>query len=431
MLNTQTDIDSENQCGDFVVALNMGSSTLKFAAYRCEDEPVQVVSGVVDRFGFQDSTVIWIRDGSQHVDRLPTSESDLASCLKVLWAILTEANGGADVDAVVHRVVHGGPEYSEPHVITTELLQKLRLFSPLAPEHLPAEIDLIETLRKLFPELVQIACFDTAFHHDLPTVTRILPIPRRYERLGVRRYGFHGLSYTYLLEELKRRAGPEVANGRVILAHLGNGASLAAVRDGRCLDTSMGFTPAAGLVMGSRSGDLDPGLFAYLARTESMTADQFDELVNQQSGMLGVSEKSSDMRELLALEESDLQAADAVSLFCYQAKKWIGSFAAVLGGVDAIVFSGGIGEHCESIRSRICEGLSFLGISLNQSSNSKHSTLISASDSQVSVYAIKTDEELLMARLANTLLATLRPTAMEANKLNSVSLSERVIDHAN
>lgn len=431
MLNTQTDIDSENQCGDFVVALNMGSSTLKFAAYRCEDEPVQVVSGVVDRFGFQDSTVIWIRDGSQQVDRLPTSESNPASCLKVLWAILTEANGRADVDAVVHRVVHGGPECSKPHMITTELLQKLRLFSPLAPEHLPAEIDLIETLRKLFPELVQIACFDTAFHQDLPMVARMLPIPRRYERLGVRRYGFHGLSYSYLLEELKRRAGPEIANGRVILAHLGNGASLAAVRDGRCLDTSMGFTPAAGLVMGSRSGDLDPGLFAYLARTESMTADQFDELVNQQSGMLGVSEKSSDMRELLALEESDLQAADAVSLFCCQAKKWIGSFTAVLGGVDAIVLSGGIGEHCESIRSRICEGLSFLGISLNQSSNAKHSTLISASDSQVAVYVIKTDEELLMARLANTLLATLRPTAMEANKLNSVSLSERVIDHAN
>jgi acetate kinase len=289
----------------------------------------------------------------------------------------------------------------------------------------------MQTLRKLFPELIQIACFDTAFHHDLPKLARILPIPRRYERLGVRRYGFHGLSYTYLLEALKRLAGPEIANGRVILAHLGNGASLAAVSEGRCMDTSMGFTPAAGLVMGSRCGDLDPGIFAYLARTESMTADQFDELVNQQSGMLGVSEISSDMRELLAREESDLQAADAVSLFCYQAKKWIGSFAAVLGGLDAIVFSGGIGENCDSIRSRICESLSFLGVSLNQSSNSKHSTLISASGSQVAVYVIKTDEELLMVRSAITLLATLRPTATEAIRLNPGSTSGRVSDHAN
>ena len=425
------DIYSENQCGRFVVALNVGSSTLKFSAYRCEDEPVKVISGVVDRFGSPDSTVIWTRNGSQRVDRLSTPDSDHSSCIKFLWAILTEAIGGADFDAVVHRVVHGGPEYSKPHVITSELLQKLRHFSPLAPEHLPAEIDLIETLRKLLPELVQIACFDTAFHHDLPTVARILPIPRRYERLGVRRYGFHGLSYTYLLEELKRRAGPEVANARVILAHLGNGASLAAVRDGRCLDTSMGFTPAAGLVMGSRCGDLDPGLFAYLAHTESMTADRFNELVNKQSGMLGVSEISSDMRELLACEESDSRAADAVALFCYQAKKWIGSFAAVLGGLDTIVFSGGIGENCESIRTRICDGLDFLGVSLNEASNSEHSSLISARGSKVAVYVIKTDEELLMARSANSLLATLRPTAMEANELNPLSLSERVIDHAN
>jgi len=420
-----------NQCGNFVVALNIGSSTLKFAAYRCEDEPVQVMSGVVDQFRSTGATFIWSCDGDPHIERLSSSKYNLAGALTFLWARLTEAIGGSDFAAVVHRVVHGGPDFSQPHLITSEFLEKLRIISPLAPEHVPAVIDLIQTLRKLFPELIQIACFDTAFHHDLPKLARILPIPRRYERLGVRRYGFHGLSYTYLLEALKRLAGPEIANGRVILAHLGNGASLAAVSEGRCMDTSMGFTPAAGLVMGSRCGDLDPGIFAYLARTESMTADQFDELVNQQSGMLGVSEISSDMRELLAREESDLQAADAVSLFCYQAKKWIGSFAAVLGGLDAIVFSGGIGENCDSIRSRICESLSFLGVSLNQSSNSKHSTLISASGSQVAVYVIKTDEELLMVRSAITLLATLRPTATEAIRLNPGSTSGRVSDHAN
>lgn len=423
-------IHIENQSGGLIVALNVGSSTLKFAAYRREDKLVQLISGVVSRFGSLDSTVVWSCDEIQHVERLAPSQSSLDGCLKFLWSILTEATGGADFDAVVHRIVHGGPEYSKPQVITPELLENLRLLCPLAPEHLPAEIELIETLRKLSPELIQIACFDTAFHHNLPMVARVLPIPRHYERLGVRRYGFHGLSYTYLLEELKHRACPEIANGRVILAHLGNGSSLAAVRDGRCLDTSMGFTPASGLVMGSRCGDLDPGLFAYLARTEGMTTDRFDQLVNKQSGMLGISEKSSDMRELLAHEASDLQSADAVSLFCYQTKKWIGSFAAVLGGLDAIVFSGGIGEHCESIRSRICEGLSFLGISINQSLNSKHSTYISASDSKVAVYVIKTNEELLMARSATTLLATLQPTVTEAIELQPVSLSERNIDHA-
>ena len=297
-----------------------------------------------------------------------------------------------------HRVVHGGPRYAQPQVVTRNLLDDLRRLSSFAPEHLPAEIDLIAALSDRFPQLPQVACFDTAFHQDLPRVARLLPIPRRYEAMGVRRYGFHGLSYEFLMEELARLGDSTAASGRVILAHLGNGASLAAVRDGRCADTSMGFTPAAGLVMGRRSGDLDPGLVVYLARTEGMSAKQFDELVNKQSGMLGVSESSSDMRELLALENKDPRAADAIALFCYQTKKWIGSFAAALGGLDTLVFSGGIGEHCQSIRTRICDGLGFLGIELNEKLNAQHAGLISAEGSKVALRVIRTDEELLVAR---------------------------------
>jgi len=243
-----------------------------------------------------------------------------------------------------------------------------------------------------------VACFDTAFHRGLPRVARLLPLPRRYEAAGVRRYGFHGLSYEFLMEELARLAGPAAAQGRVILAHLGNGASLAAVRQGQCLDTTMAFTPAAGLVMGSRSGDLDPGLVAYLARTENLTAEQFDELINHQSGLLGVSEISSDTRELLALEDRDPRAAEAIALFCYQAKKWIGAFAAALGGLETLVFSAGIGENDPLMRTRICAGLGFLGLELDPAQNAANAPMISSDTSRVMVRVMRTDEELMIAR---------------------------------
>jgi acetate kinase len=242
-----------------------------------------------------------------------------------------------------------------------------------------------------------VACFDTAFHRTLPRVARLLPIPRRYAAMGVERYGFHGLSYAYLREELVR-LDPTAASGRVILAHLGNGASLAAVRDGKCLDTSMGFTPAAGLVMSTRSGDLDPGLFSFLARRERMTPARFARMINHESGLLGVSEISSDVRDLLAREARDVRAAEAVALFCYQAKKWIGSFAAALGGVDTLVFAGGIGENSPAIRARICDGLGFLGIGLNRQRNATNAPLISPDAGRVKVRVIRTDEELMIAR---------------------------------
>ncbi|MGH7971766.1 MAG: acetate/propionate family kinase, partial [Limisphaerales bacterium] len=247
-------------------------------------------------------------------------------------------------------------------------------------------------------DLPQIACFDTAFHHDLPRVASLIPIPRRYEAQGVRRYGFHGISCAYLVEELGRRTNAGIAHGRVILAHLGNGASITAVRGGRSIDTTMGFTPTAGLPMSTRSGDLDPGLVWFLAKTERLNAKQWNELVNFKSGLLGVSETSSDMRDLLAREAEDVRAAEAIALFCYQAKKYIGAFAAALGGLDALIFSGGIGEKAAPVRARICDGLGFLELEINDTKNNSNAGLISADTSRVGIHVIPTDEEWMIAR---------------------------------
>jgi acetate kinase len=263
---------------------------------------------------------------------------------------------------------------------------------------LPSEIQLIELIRQRHPKLPQVTCFDTAFHRCMPRVAKLLPIPRRYDAMGVQRYGFHGLSYAYLMEVLARLDEQAATTGRVILAHLGNGASMAAVRDGKSIDTSMSFTPTAGLVMSTRSGDLDPSLASYLARVEGTTTGQFFDMVNHQSGLLGVSEIASDMRELLAQENHDIRAAEAVALFCYQAKKWIGAFTAALGGLDTLVFAGGIGENAPNVRARICEGLAFLGIELSESRNAETAAVISMDTCRVTVRVIRTDEDLMIAR---------------------------------
>src|SRR2546428_2387220 len=300
--------------------------------------------------------------------------------------------------AVGHRVVHGGRHHTAPQRVTAKMLDELRRISSYDPEHMPAALRLIELVQKRLPNLPQVACFDTAFHRDLPRVARLLPIPRRFDSQGIQRYGFHGLSYAFVMQELSRVAGQEAANGRVVLAHLGNGASLAAVHGGKSIDTSMAFTPTAGVPMSTRSGDLDPGLVWYLARAEQMTPEQFHHMVNHQSGLLGVSEISPDMRDLLAREDDEVRAAEAVALFCYQAKKWIGAFAAALGGLDTLVFAGGIGENTPAIRARICEGLGFLGIELNEARNAENAPVISARAGRVTVRIIRTDEELMIAR---------------------------------
>jgi len=317
----------------------------------------------------------------------------------VLMDWLEKHNGSYALTAVGHRVVHGGPKYSESQIINKEMIDALLQLEAFDPEHLPEEILLTEAFHRRFPDLPQVACFDTAFHHDLPRVAQLLPIPRRYFAKGVRRYGFHGLSYAYLMGELNRLSKTGSEQGKVILAHLGNGASLAAVHDGRSVDTSMSFTPTAGVPMSTRSGDLDPGLLWYLNRTERMSAKQFNEMVNFQSGLLGVSETSSDMHDLLVQESKDVRAAEAVTLFCYQVKKYVGAFAAALGGLDTLVFAGGIGENVPTVRSRVCEGLKFLGIYLDEAQNAANAGVISTSASRVTVRVIHTDEELMIARL--------------------------------
>jgi acetate kinase len=323
---------------------------------------------------------------------------DHTVAVEVLMEWIEERGDHEVLAAVGHRVVHGGPKYSEPQVITAEMITELHRLSPFDPEHLPEEILLTEAFHHRFPGLAQVACFDTAFHHYLPRVAQLLAIPRRYEAQGIRRYGFHGLSYEFLMGELARLGDPAATKGRVILAHLGNGASLAAVRDGKSIDTSMGFTPTAGVTMSTRSGDLDPGLVWYLARSEKMSAKQFNEMVNFQSGLLGISETSSDMRDLLACEAHDVRAAEALALFCYQIRKRIGAYAAALGGLDTLVFSGGIGENASAIRARICEGLEFLGIEIEVKQNAANEVVISTASSRVAVHVIHTDEEQMIAR---------------------------------
>lgn len=382
----------------YVLAMNGGSSSIKFTLYRMGDSPKRRLHGKVDRIGLRGTTLTFDDlERNQHDSRI-IGDFDHRSAANFLIDWLDKQIGLTSIEAVGHRVVNGGAHHNEPQRVTQELLDALRRISAYAPEHLPSEIAVIDLFRERVPGLPQVVCFDTAFHRDMPRVAKILPIPRRFQAQGIERYGFHGLSYSFLMEELARVAGAEAALGGVILAHLGNGASLAAVRGGKSIDTSMGFTPAAGVPMGTRSGDLDPGLVWYLAQTEHMTAEQFHHMVNHESGLLGVSETSSDLRDLLAREADDVRAAEAVALFCYQVKKCIGAFAAALGGLGMLVFAGGIGENAPVIRARICADLGFLGIQLDPTRNKSNEPVISADASRVDVRVMSTDEELMIAK---------------------------------
>jgi acetate kinase len=379
-----------------ILTINGGSSSIKFAVYRIDDPLKRWLYGKVDRIGLAGTNLTCSDLTRNQQDSRVIEASDHRSAADVLIDWLEERIGFASVKAVGHRVVHG-MQYTEPHLVTKGLLDELHRISPYDPDHMPGEIELIEAFRQHHPKLPQVACFDTAFHRTMPRVAQLLPIPRRFEAMGVRRYGFHGLSYAYLLEELGRVASTKAAQGRVIFAHLGNGASLAAVRDGHSIDTSMGFTPAAGIPMGTRPGDLDPGVAWSMMLTENLTPKQFSNLINHESGLLGVSQTSSDMRDLLEHEASDVRAAEAVALFCYQVKKWIGAFAAALGGLDTLVFAGGIGENAPIVRARICERLGFLGIELEEERNMANAAVISADTSRVPVRVIHTDEEWMIA----------------------------------
>jgi acetate kinase len=380
-----------------ILTINGGSSSIKFALFEAGETLQRLLEGGIERIGLP-KAAFHVKGFGQMEDfsRL-IAAPDHTAAVNALMDWIEQRIGCDALTAVGHRVVHGGPKYHEPALITRDMVEELRQLKPFDPEHLPEEIQLTEAFHHRFSDLPQVACFDTAFHHDLPRLAQLLPIPRRYEAQGVRRYGFHGLSYAFLMGELARLAGAEAAQGRVILAHLGNGASLAAVHRGKPVDTSMSFTPTAGVPMSTRSGDLDPGLVWYLARTEDLDAKQFNEMVNFQSGLLGVSETSSDMCDLLDRETQDVRAAEAVAMFCYQVKKWIGAFAAASGGLDTLVFAGGIGEHAPTVRARICDGLDFLGIELEDKRNAANEGVISTNAGRVSVRVIHTDEEWMIA----------------------------------
>jgi len=386
-----------------VLTINSGSSSIKFAVYDITASPQRIATGQVERIGLHNARFRATGAERQTNETIAAGNHDQAVERIISW--LDQHGGLASIAAVGHRIVHGGDQFVESIAIDSKVIGELQRLAPLAPNHLPGEIAAIEAIQSRCPTLPQFGCFDTAFHRDLPRDARLLAVPRRYEAAGIRRYGFHGLSYQYLLRELERVAGSDAAHGRVIFAHLGAGCSLAAVKEGRCIDTTMGFTPTAGLVMATRSGDLDPGLLVHLIRTENLSADALEALVNRQSGLLGVSETSSDIRDLLAAESNDPRAAEAVSLFCYQLRKWIGAYAAALQGLDTLVFSAGIGENSADIRARVCAGLRYLGIGLDAGRNQSNAAVISRDGTPVTVRVIRTDEESMIVAEVIRLLA--------------------------
>jgi acetate kinase len=323
---------------------------------------------------------------------------------------LAEALGVGDPYAAAltgagHRIVHGGPHHFEPARIDDALLADLRAAVPFAPLHLPAALAGIDAVTQRHPSLPQVACFDTAFHRTLPEAARVFALPRRFTEQGIVRYGFHGLSYEYIVEELGKGRCDGARQDRVIIAHLGNGASMAAVHCGLCIDTTMGFTPTGGLVMGTRSGDLDPGALLYLLTQEKLTPDELARVVNHDGGMLGISGVSPDMRELLQQAQTNPKAALAVEIFCYQARKFIGALTAALGGLETLVFTAGIGEKAPPVREEICARLDWLGVRLDAGRNAGNEPVISADDSRVRVLVMKTNEELMIARHTARVLA--------------------------
>ena len=361
-----------------ILVINSGSSSVKYALFQFEPRPTLLRRGAIDRHQSRPGVAQLLEAVATDIDQFPLA-------------------------VIGHRVVHGGPLHHQPAVVTDALLEGLKHLVPLAPNHLPDSIALIEECHRLRPGLPQVVCFDTAFHAGLPLHARRLPIPKTFDDRGIRRYGFHGLALTFLYEELVRVASSD-AHGRVILAHLGNGSSLTALRQGAPMDTTMGFTPIGGVVMSTRTGDLDPGVVTHLMRETGANADELERLLSRQSGLAAISQRSGDVRELLAHEAADRDSHLAVTIFCYEVRKRIGAFAAALDGLDVLVFSGGIGEHAAPIRERVCAGLTFLGIAIDPARNAAGAAVISADDSRVRVRVIAANEELIIARDAFRLL---------------------------
>jgi acetate kinase len=385
-----------------ILTMNRGSATLKAALYKADVQEELVVSIKLDGGGSSKER-LKISDATGHT--LFDSSGDTPNRENGLEAIFQWLDGQgylANLAAVGHRLVNGGTRFEKPQQINAETLAELERLLPLDSEHLPKALDGIRFVAAKFPEVPQIACFDTAFHHTLPEVARMYALPRGDYESGVRRYGFHGLSYEYILGELRVLEGWLAK--RVVVAHLGNGCSMAAIRDGKSVDTSMGFTPLEGLVMGTRSGDVDPGALIYFLEREKMSVEQLNSHLNKQSGLLGVSGSSADMRDLLEKAPNDAHAAEAIELFCYRAKKYLGAYAAALGGIDMLVFTGGIGERAAAVREKICAGLEFLGIQIDPQRNQVNAPLISRMGSGVKIRVIETNEDLMIARHVRSFL---------------------------
>lgn len=386
-----------------ILAVNTGSSSIKFSLYESGETEELLFSGSLTRIGLKDGTFSVTDPEGRYIDCEKVDIADHpAACRHVFSWIMKHGPGMPD--AVGHRVVHGGPRHTAPEKVTPELLDSVAELVPYAPEHLPQALNAIRYATMELPGVFQVACFDTAFHSTMPPLAKLCPIPEEFRNQGVQRYGFHGLSYQYILNQLQADGDPLARKGRVILAHLGHGASMAAVLDGRSIETTMGFSPAGGLVMSTRTGDLDPGVALFLLQQGHLDSDGLRDMVNKKSGLLGVSSLSDDMRDLLDAEAENPQAHLAVELFCYSARKHIGALVAALGGLDMIVFTGGIGLHSPEIRERICSELGWLGVSVDPEKNLKPAGVISTDESRVVVKVIETNEEVTIVRQTRRVL---------------------------
>jgi acetate kinase len=385
-----------------ILCLNGGSSSLKFAVYRFRDAMEEkIISGAIEAIG-EFSGKAWLRSGNKTLQEESGNFLDHSAAVKTMFAAL-QKQGVEKLGAAGHRIVHGGPKFIGPQLIDEKLKAGLKELIPFAPLHLPHQMAMIEAVAAHFPHLPQVACFDTAFHSGMPELAQRFALPQKLWEQGIRRYGFHGLSYEYVVGKL----GPELGR-RAIIAHLGNGASMVALKDGFPMDTSMGLTPTGGFMMGTRSGDLDPGILIHLLKA-GYSADGLEKLVDHQAGLLGVSGQTSDMKALLQKSETDNAARMAVAMFAYQARKFIGAYAAVLNGLDTLVFTGGIGERAAEVRGDICSGLEYLGVALDTVANGQNDQVISLPASKCTVRVVQTDEDLMIAR--HTLEVALRQAA--------------------
>jgi acetate kinase len=380
-----------------ILCLNGGSSSLKFAVYQFSDDAEQkIFSGAVEAIG-EDSGKAWLRSGDKALQEESGKYPDHTTAIETMFAALRK-QGVERLEAAGHRIVHGGPKFISPQLIDEKLKAGLKELIPFAPLHLPDQVAMIEAVTTHFPELPQVACFDTAFHNRMPEVAQRFALPQELWEQGIRRYGFHGLSYEYVVGKL----GSELGR-RAIIAHLGNGASMVALKDGVPMDTSMGLTPTGGFMMGTRSGDLDPGVLIHLLKT-GYSADQLENLLDHRAGLLGVSGQSSDMKALLQKSQTSNAARMAVQMFGYQVRKYIGAYAAVLNGLDTLVFTGGIGERAAEVRAEICSGLEYLGVALDTAANNENAQVISQPGTKCTIRVVQTDEDLMIAHHTRNLV---------------------------